>query len=128
MEGHKKLTAPMFITCLEHQGAILGSLWITYHSVWPDLINHSIVYISHFCDHFKTNYLWIWSLSKFLNDVIKEQKQQKAAEDSQKNNSFKIHEINTAAYHTLIKQPKEKDIQFFSLSVHELDEKLKFLS
>ena len=45
-----------------------------------------------------------------------------------KNNSFKIHKINTAAYYTLIKQLKKKNIQFFFLLVHELDEKLKFLS
>ena len=43
-------------------------------------------------------------------------------------NSFKIYEINAAAYHTLIKQSKEENIQLFSLSVHELDKKLKFLS
>ena len=29
---------------------------------------------------------------------------------------------------TFMKQPKEENIQLFSLSVHELDEKLKFLS
>ena len=46
----------------------------------------------------------------------------------QQNNSFKIHEINAAAYHTLIKQLKKKNIQLFSLLVHELNEKLKFLS
>ena len=33
-----------------------------------------------------------------------------------------------AVYHTLIKQLKKKNIQFFFLSVCELDEKLKFLS
>ena len=48
--------------------------------------------------------------------------------DFQKNNSFKIHKINTAAYHTFMKQLKEKNIQLFSLSVHELNNKLKFLS
>ena len=101
---------------------------MTCHGVWPDLINHSIVYTPHFCDHFKTDYLWTQSLLKFLDDAAKEQKQQKSAEDSQKNNSFKIYEINVAAYHTLIKQLKEENIQLFSLSVHELDEKLKFFN
>ena len=45
----------------------------------------------------------------------------------QQNNNFKIHEINAAAYHTFMKQLK-KSIQLFSLSVCELNEKLKFLS
>ena len=118
----------MFIMHLEHQGVILRSPWITHHDVWPDLINHLIVFISHFCDYFEADYLWTQSLLKFLNDVIKEQKQQKSVKNSQQNNSFKIHEINAAAYHTLIKQPKEESIQLFSLSVHKLNEKLKFLS
>ena len=48
--------------------------------------------------------------------------------DSQQNNSFKIYKINAAAYHTLMKQSKEKNIQLFFLSVHKLNEKLKFLS
>ena len=128
VEGHKKLTAPMFITCLRHQGTILGSPWMTCHSVWLNLINHSIVYIPHFCDHFEADYSWTQSLLKFLDNAAKEQKQQKSTKDSQKNNSFKIHEINAAAYHTLMKQSKEKSIQLFSLSVCELNEKLKFLS
>ena len=128
VEGHKELTALMFITCLKHQGTILKSPWMTHHSVWPDLINHSIIYTPHFCDHFGANYSQTWSLPKFLNDATKKQKQQKATENSQENNSFKIHEINTAVYHTLMKQPKEENIQLFSLSVHKLDEKLKFLS
>ena len=97
---------------------------MTHHDVWPDLINHLIVFTPHFCDHFETNYSQTWSLSKFLEDAAKKQKQQKSVKD----NSFKIHEINAAAYHTLIKQSKEKSIQLFSLSVHKLDEKLKFLS
>ena len=101
---------------------------MTHHSVWPDLINHSIVYTPHFCDHFEANYSQTQSLLKFLNDTVKKQKQQKPTKDSQENNSFKIHKINTAAYHTLIKQSKEKSIQLFSLSVHKLNEKLKFLS
>ena len=128
VESHKKLTASMFITHLEHQDAILESSWMIYHSVWSDLINHSIVYTSHFCNHFEINYSQIWSLLKFLNDAVKEQKQQKSVKNSQKDNSFKIHEINAAAYHTLIKQLKEESIQLFSLLVHELNEKLKFLS
>ena len=128
VEGHKELTASMFITCLEHQGTILGSPWMICHNVWPDLINHSIVYTSHFCNHFGADYLWIWSLLKFLNDAAKKQKQQKSVKNYQKNNSFKIHEINVVIYHTLMKQLKEKNIQLFFLSVHELDEKLKFLS
>ena len=99
-----------------------------YHNVWSDLINHFIVYISHFCDHFGVNYSWTQSLPKFLNDAVKEQKQQKVTEDFQKNNSFKIHKINAAVYHTLMKQSKEKNIQLFSLLVHKLNEKLKFLS
>ena len=93
----------MFIICLKYQGAILGSLWMIYHNIWPNLINHSIVYISHFCNHFRADYLWIWSLLKFLNDAAKKQKQWKSVKNFQKNNSFKIHEINAAAYHTLIK-------------------------
>ena len=63
-----------------------------------------------------------------MNNVVKKQKQQKTAENFQKNNNFKIHKINTAMYHTLIKQLKEKNIQLFSLSVHKLNEKLKFLN
>ena len=101
---------------------------MTCHDVWPDLINHFIVYTPHFCDHFEADYLWTWSLLKFLNDAAKEQKQQKPTEDSQKNNSFKIYEINAAAYHTFMKQLKKKNIQLFFLSVHELNKKLKFLS
>ena len=128
VEGHKELTASMFITCLRHQGAILGSPWMTHHSVWPDLINHSIIYTPHFCDHFEANYSQTQSLLKFLDNAVKEQKQQEPTEDSQENNSFKIYEINAAAYHTLMKQLKEESIQLFSLSVHKLDEKLKFLS
>ena len=92
------------------------------------MINHFIIYISHFCNHFEINYLWIWSLSKFLNNAIKKQKQQKSVKNFQKNNNFKIHEINAATYHTLMKQLKKKGIQLFFLSVHKLDEKLKFLS
>ena len=103
VKGHKKLTVSMFITYLRHQGTILRNSWMTHHDVWPDLINHFIVYISHFCDYFEINYSWIQSLSKFLNNAVKEQKQQKFTENSQKNNSFKICEINTAVYHTLIK-------------------------
>ena len=114
--------------CLEHQNAILESPWMICHSVWPDLINHSIVFIPHFCNYFGADYSWIWSLLKFLKDAVKEQKQQKFAENSQKNISFKIYEINAAVYHTLMKQSKEKNIQFFSLSVCELNKKLKFLS
>ena len=83
---------------------------MTHHSVWPDLINHSIVYTSHFCDHFEANYSQTQSLPKFLNNAVKEQKQQEPTKNSQKNNSFKIYEINTAAYHTLIKQLKKKNI------------------
>ena len=86
---------------------------MTHHNIWPDLINHSIVFTSHFCDHFEANYSQTQSLSKFLNNAAKEQKQQKSAENFQKNNSFKIHEINAATYHTLIKQSKKKNIQFF---------------
>ena len=59
VKGYKELTASMFIMCLKHQGSILESSWITYHSVWSDLINYSIVFISHFCDHFKADYLQI---------------------------------------------------------------------
>ena len=33
VEDHKKLTVSMFITCLEHQGTILGSPWMTHHGV-----------------------------------------------------------------------------------------------
>ena len=99
-----------------------------HHSVWPDLINHSIVYTPHFCDHFEADYLWTQSLLKFLNNAVKEQKQQKFTENSQKNNSFKIHKINVAVYHTLMKQLKEENIQLFSFSVHKLNEKLKFLN
>ena len=108
VKGHKKLTVSMFITCLRHQSTILKSLWMTCHSVWPNLINHSIIYTSHFCNHFKVNYLWIWNLLKFLNNIIKKQKQQKFIKNSQKNNSFKIYKINAVIYYTLIKQPKKK--------------------
>ena len=101
---------------------------MTCHDVWSDLINHFIVYIPHFCDHFETDYLWTQSLLKFLNDAVKEQKQQKLTKNSQENNSFKIHEINAAVYHTLIKQLKKKSIQLFSLSVYKLNKKLKFFS
>ena len=101
---------------------------MTHHNVWPDLINYSIVFISHFCNHFKADYLQTQSLLKFLNDAVKKQKQQESAEDFQKNNSFKIHEINAAAYYTLIKQLKKENIQLFSLFIHKLNEKLKFLS
>ena len=101
---------------------------MTYHNIWSDLINYFIVYTSHFCDHFRINYLWIQSLLKFLNNTVKEQKQQKSAENSQKNKNFKIYEINAAAYYTLIKQLNKENIQLFFLSVCELDEKLKFLS
>ena len=48
--------------------------------------------------------------------------------NSQQNNNFKIYKINTAIYHTLIKQSKEKSIQLFFLLICELNEKLKFLS
>ena len=56
VEDHKKLIASIFIMCLGHQDTILESSWMTHHSVWPDLINHSIVFISHFCDHFEADY------------------------------------------------------------------------
>ena len=55
---------------------------MTCHDVWPDLINHSIVYTPHFCDHFGADYSQIQSLLKFLNDAVKEQKQQEPIEDS----------------------------------------------
>ena len=77
VEGHKELTASMFIICLEHQGAILGSSWMICHNIWSDLINHSIVFTSHFCDHFGVNYSQTQSLLKFLKDAAKKQKQQK---------------------------------------------------
>lgn len=128
VEGHKELTAPMFITRLGHQGAILGSPWMTCHGVWPDLINHSIVFTPNFCDHFGADYSRTRSLPKFLDDAARERKQQESAEDPQEDKGFRIHEINAAAYHTLMKQPKEENVQLFSLSVRELDEKLKFLS
>ena len=101
---------------------------MTCHSVWFNLINHFIVYTSHFCNHFKTDYSQTQSLLKFLNDTAKKQKQQKFVKNSQKNNSFKIYKINTAVYHTLIKQSKKKNIQLFSLLMYELNKKLKFLS
>ena len=63
-----------------------------------------------------------------MNNAVKKQKQQKSTENFQKNNNFKIHEINAAVYHTLIKQSKKKNIQLFFLSVYKLNEKLKFLS
>ena len=103
VEDHKEFTVSMFIIYLGHQDAILGSSWITCHNVWSDLINHSIVFISHFCDHFEINYSQTQSLPKFLKNAAKEQKQQKPVKNSQKNNSFKIHEINAVTYHTLIK-------------------------
>ena len=127
VENHKEFTALMFIMCLRHQDTILRSLWIICYSIWSDLINHLIVFISHFCNHFGTDYSWTWSLLKFLKDAAKKQKQWKSVENSQKNTSFKIHKINAAAYHTLIKQLK-KNIQLFSLSVCELNEKLKFFN
>ena len=125
VKDYKELTALMFITCLRHQDAILRSSWMICYDVWSDLINHSIVYTSHFCNYFETDYLWTWSLLKFLDDAAK---QQKTTENSQKNNSFKIYEINAAVYHTFMKQLKEENIQFFFLLMHELNKKLKFLS
>ena len=128
VKDYKELTASIFITYFEHQGIILGSSWIIHHSIWPDLINHSIVFILHFCNHFEADYSQIWSLLKFLKDAAKEQKQQEFTKDFQENTSFKIYKINAAVYHMLIKQLKEKNIQLFFLSVCELDEKLKFLN
>ena len=128
VEDHKELTASMFITHLRHQSTILRNLWMIHYNVWSDLINHLIVFTPHFCDHFGADYSQTQSLSKFLNNAVKKQKQQKPIKNFQKNNSFKIHKINTAVYHTFIKQLKEKSIQLFFLSVHKLNEKLKFLS